>query len=93
MKGRLIDMFSPYNGCRCAYCSGAVRQDEIRAAREVLHTLSEEAFWEVMDAMGPPAIEHAYMADIGVVVYFACLDCVTKALFSLVTAPGGHCML
>ncbi len=86
-------MFSLHDGCRCAYCSAAVSQDEIRAAREILHQLTEEAFWEVIDAMGPPAIEQAYMADIGVVVYFACPDCVCRALCSLGTTPGGHCML
>ncbi len=79
--------------CRCAYCSAEIESAEARAAREILFSMSEESFWEAMDAMGKPAIEHAHMADIGVVEYFACLDCVTRALCSLVTTPGGHCML
>jgi hypothetical protein len=81
------------DGCKCAYCSAPVDPKEVRAAREILHNLTEEAFWEVMDAMGPPAIEHARMHDLGFVEYFACLECVMRAMFSLVIAPGGHCML
>ncbi len=77
--------------CRCAYCSAAIEPAEARAAREILAQLTEESFWEVTDAMGPPAIEHAHMGDIGV-IWFTCLGCVTRALFSLVIAPGGHCM-
>ncbi len=78
--------------CACAYCSAPIEPAEARAAREILAQLNEEAFWEVTDAMGPPdarlIVQHDFCAT-----YPACLECVTLALFSLVLAPGGHCML
>jgi hypothetical protein len=78
--------------CKCSYCSAAIEQSEANAAREILVCLDEEAFWEVTTAMGPPVLELAVQTEFGL-NYNACLDCVTRALFSLVIAPGGHCML
>jgi hypothetical protein len=78
--------------CRCSYCSAPIEPAEANAAREILVCLDDEAFWEVTLAMGPPVLELAVQTEFGF-TYNACLDCVTKALFSLVIAPGGHSML
>ena len=78
--------------CKCSYCSAVIEPAEARVAREILVCLDEEAFWEVTDAMGPPVPELAVQTEFGF-NYNACIDCVTKAMFSLVLAPGGHCML
>ncbi len=78
--------------CTCAYCSAVIEPAEADVARKILFNLADEAFFEVITAMRPPAIEHAHMCNLGV-EFFACLECVTGALFSLVTTPGGHCAL
>jgi hypothetical protein len=80
------------NECRCAYCRAGIEPAEARAAAEILAHLAEEVFWEVTDALGPPEAELAVLHPFGV-RYDACLECVTQALFSLILAPGGHCML
>ena len=77
---------------RCVHCGTRLEPREARAADEILDRLHEEAFWEVIDAMGPPDLRLAIQDSFGL-YYPRCLGCVTAALFSLVIAPGGHAML
>nr|MDO8086970.1 hypothetical protein [Candidatus Sigynarchaeum springense] len=77
---------------RCVHCHALLEPGEARAADEILARLCEEAFWETIDAMGPPDLHYAIHDALGF-SYPRCLGCVTKAIFSLVIAPGGHAML
>ena len=77
---------------RCVHCHALLEPGEARVADEILARLCEEAFWEAIDAMGPP--DHRMALYDGLCYYHPrCLGCVTAALFSLVIAPGGHAML
>jgi len=76
---------------RCVHCGTRLEPGKARAADEILARLQEEAFWEAIDAMGPPDLHYAIHDGLGF-SYPRCLGCVTKALFALVIAPAGHAM-